>query len=245
MRFDESRSQADKQSIREELWSRLEESGEALFPGARGRIPNFRGAGVAADRLAVTPEWRRARAVKCNPDSPQRPVRLRALREGKVVYMAVPRLRQKKCFWELDPGRLRSKDLAKAATISGASALGRAVHPRDLPHIDLVVAGSVAVNRRGDRLGKGGGYSDLEFAVGREVGAIDERTRIATTVHAVQVLDRELPVTAHDFSLDLIATPDGLIRPRGSKKRRPEGVLTDHLTDRIRRDVPVLRDLGF
>src|SRR6266508_7004733 len=105
----------DKQQVRERIWSRLEESGEALFPGARGRIPNFRGAAAAADRLAATPEWRRARVVKCNPDSPQRPVRLRALREGKVLFMAVPRLRQKKCFWELDPGRLRSKDLAKAA----------------------------------------------------------------------------------------------------------------------------------
>src|SRR5206468_8465652 len=82
---------AEKQRVRERVWTQLTESGAALFPGARGRIPNFRGAAAAADRLAGTPEWKRARVVKCNPDSPQRPVRLRALREGKVVYMAVPR----------------------------------------------------------------------------------------------------------------------------------------------------------
>jgi 5-formyltetrahydrofolate cyclo-ligase len=30
--------------------------------------------------------------VKANPDSPQLPVRQRALEDGKTVYMAVPRL---------------------------------------------------------------------------------------------------------------------------------------------------------
>jgi 5-formyltetrahydrofolate cyclo-ligase len=239
------RIEADKQRIREEVWARLERARAALFPGARGRIPNFRGAADAADRLAATAEWRRARAIKCNPDAPQRPVRLRALREGKLVYMAVPRLRQKKCFWELEPARLKANDLAIAATISGAARLARAVHPRDLPHIDLVVAGSVAVNRKGDRIGKGGGYSDLEYAIGREVGVIDGKTTIATTVHVLQVLERDLPVTDHDFSLDLIATPDEVIRATGAKRRRPSGVVADHLTPEIRREVPVLGDLGF
>jgi 5-formyltetrahydrofolate cyclo-ligase len=234
-----------KQRVREEVWAKLEEARAALFPGARGRIPNFKGAAAAADRLAATAEWRNARVIKCNPDAPQRPVRLRALREGKVVYMAVPRLREKKCFWKLDPAKIRPKDFAQAATISGASRFGRPVHPRDLPHVDLVVAGSVAVDREGARVGKGGGYSDLEFAIGREVGAIDGKTTIATTVHPLQVLNRDLPVTDHDFSLDVIATPEELIRATAPKRRRPGGVLTEHLTAEIRRAVPILRDLGF
>jgi 5-formyltetrahydrofolate cyclo-ligase len=107
----------EKEEVRDRVWSRLEESGEALFPGARGRIPNFRGAAAAADRLAASPEWRRARVIKCNPDAPQRPVRLRALREGKVVFMAVPRLAERKCFWKLDPKRLERSALPAAATI--------------------------------------------------------------------------------------------------------------------------------
>ena len=79
-----------KQAIRERIWTLLEERRAAAFPGARGRIPNFVGASAAADQLAETDEWRSARVLKCNPDAPQRYVRLRALREGKVVYMAVP-----------------------------------------------------------------------------------------------------------------------------------------------------------
>lgn len=239
------RIEADKQEVREKVWAKLVAERAALFPGARGRIPNFQGAANAADRLAETPEWNRARAIKCNPDAPQRPVRLRALREGKIVYMAVPRLREKKCFRELDPSRLRKSDIAQAATIGGAMRFGRAVHPRELRHIDLIVAGSVAVNRSGARLGKGGGYSDLEYAIGRELGVIDGKTRTATTVHPLQVLDLELPVTEHDFTVDVIATPHEVIRTPTSRRKSPRGILPAHLTAAIRRDVPILADLGF
>src|SRR5438105_10270923 len=131
-----------KQAIRQRVWTLLEEKGAAAFPGARGRIPNFVGASAAAERLDGLEEWRAARAIKCNPDAPQRYVRLRALRAGKIVYMAVPRLREARCFWELDPRRLR--DLRAAASIGGAAQMARAIDPRDLPHIDLLVAGSVA-----------------------------------------------------------------------------------------------------
>jgi 5-formyltetrahydrofolate cyclo-ligase len=235
--------EAAKERIRERVWTQLERARVALFPGARGRIPNFKGASLAADRLAATPEWKRARALKCNPDAPQRPVRLRALRDGKLVYMAVPRLRDARCFWELDPRRIR--DLASAATIGGAGRVGRPVEPGALPHIDLVVAGSVAVNRAGARVGKGGGYSDLEYAIGREVGSIDGNTRIATTVHSLQVVDDDLPTTAHDFLLDLIVTPDEVVRPARTRRRQPRGVLREHLRPEHRELVPVLRAMGF
>ena len=231
-----------KQAIRDRIWTLMEERGAAAFPGARGRIPNFVGASAAADRLATLDEWRRARVIKCNPDAPQRHVRLRALREGKVVYMAVPRLREARCFWELDPRRLR--DLRAAASIGGAAKMGRAVDPRDLPHIDLVVAGSVAVARSGARVGKGGGYSDLEFALGRALGCIDERTPVATTVHPLQVVRGTLPETDHDFRVDLIVTPERVLRPRRSRPQ-PGGIIAGHLTDDIRENVPALRVLGL
>lgn len=233
----------DKQRVRETAWARLQKAKAVAFPGARGRIPNFKGAGDAARRLAGTSEWKAARTLKCNPDAAQRPVRLQALREGKVVYMAVPRLREPRCFWELDPRRIG--DLAEASTITGASRFGRAVRPRELPHIDLVVAGSVAVNRQGARVGKGGGYSDLEYAIGRSVGCVDDATIVATTVHPLQVIDAHLPTTAHDFFLDLIVTPDEVIRPRRARSRQPRGILAADLTEELRAEVPILAELGF
>jgi 5-formyltetrahydrofolate cyclo-ligase len=231
-----------KQAIRERIWALLEDRGVAAFPGAVGRIPNFVGASAAADRLATLDEWRLARAIKSNPDAPQRYVRLRALREGKVVYMAVPRLREERCFWELDPRRLR--DLKAAASIQGAAKAGRPVAPRDLPHIDLVVAGSVAVSRNGARLGKGGGYSDLEYALCRAAGCIDDRTKVATTVHPLQIVRGAVPETGHDFRVDLIVTPELVLRPRRSRPQ-PSGIIAEDLTEEIREGVPALRALGL
>ena len=57
------------------------------------------------------------------------------------------------------------------------------------------------------------------------------------------LLEVDLPVTDHDFFLDLIATPEELLRPRRGKRRPSRGVIPEHLTAEIRRDVPVLADL--
>ena len=78
-----------KQAIRERVWSRLEAAG-AVAPGVAGYIPDFEGAGLAAQRLASLPIWSRAKVLKVVPDRPQQPVRQRALEEGKLVYMAAP-----------------------------------------------------------------------------------------------------------------------------------------------------------
>lgn len=204
-----------KQALRERMWALLTARGVGRFPmPLTDRIPSFVGAEQAAERLASLPEWRTARVLKCNPDAPQRPVRLRALREGKHVYVAVPRLRSPKCFVHLDPRRIGPAKLAAAASIGGAAALGVAVVPDDLPHVDLVVAGSVAVNRRGARVGKGGGYSDLEFALASELGKIDADTMVVTTIHDLQLHPGVIPMTAHDVPVDVIVTPTRVLRPR-------------------------------
>jgi len=89
---------AEKQAPRERVWRTLELCRAPRFPDAKGRIPNFPGAEWAALHVDRLSEWRRARAVKINPDAPQLPVRRLALRHGNVVYMAVPRLRALGCF---------------------------------------------------------------------------------------------------------------------------------------------------
>ncbi|HSR13599.1 MAG TPA: 5-formyltetrahydrofolate cyclo-ligase, partial [Thermodesulfobacteriota bacterium] len=60
-------AQEEKQKIREEVWDLLMKEGASLFPGARGRVPNFKGAGEAAELLSTLPEWKKARVVKSNP----------------------------------------------------------------------------------------------------------------------------------------------------------------------------------
>jgi 5-formyltetrahydrofolate cyclo-ligase len=155
------------------------------------------------------------------------------------VYMAVPRLREARPFLRLDPARLRVSG-RRAASIRGAADAGRAVRLEDLEDLDLVVCGTVAVDRRGIRVGKGGGYSDLEFGLLVEAGRIGDRTPIATTVHSLQLVDQDLPSTEHDFRVDLVVTPDEVIRCR--RTRRPPGILWDHLDETRIQDIPVLRE---
>jgi 5-formyltetrahydrofolate cyclo-ligase len=226
-----------KQSWRTRVWAAMSEERVARFPGARGRIPNFVGAERAADRLAQLEVWERTTALKSNPDLPQLPVRAAALAAGKLVVMAVPRLRTAEPFLLLDPDAL---DVAprRAASIAGADRHGRPLGVEAVPHVDLVVCGSVCVNTHGVRIGKGGGYSDLEVALGIEIGWIDERTTIATTVHPVQVVDAELPETDHDFRVDVIVTPDDVIRCPSMP--RPPGILWDHLHPEKIEAVPAL-----
>jgi 5-formyltetrahydrofolate cyclo-ligase len=101
---DDSMARA-KQAIRERIWDLLERE-HVTEPGVRGYIPAFAGAEIAASLLAGTQEWQAARVIKAVPDRAQQPVRERALRDGKLVYMAVPRLAEDPPFYELDPGRL-------------------------------------------------------------------------------------------------------------------------------------------
>jgi 5-formyltetrahydrofolate cyclo-ligase len=219
-----------KQQVRGRVWRALEEQGAARFPGARGRIPNFRGAEAAAARLAALHEWTGARVVKSNPDAPQLPVRRRARKDGKTLYMAVPRLTDERPFVLVngDP------------TIKRAMREGTPLTLEELEPVDLVVCGSVAVNRRGVRVGKGGGFSDLELALLIERGLVGERTTIVTTVHPLQVVDEKLQETEHDFRVDVIVTGDEAIRVRRARRRRPPGIIWDHLDADKQAAIPVL-----
>ena len=230
-----------KQAIRERVWDELERQRVARFPGARGRIPNFVGAEAAAITLAQTDEWKAARVVKANPDAPQLPVRIRALSDGKVVYMAVPKLARAEPFLQLDPRRLEAPP-RRAASIKGAGRYGDPVRIDEMTRIDLVVCGTVATNRKGARVGKGGGYSDLEFAMLSEVGLVTSETMIVTTVHPIQVLDDELPETEHDFRLDRIATPEDVLKCARFRKR-PRGILWEDLGEEKIASIPVLATL--
>jgi 5-formyltetrahydrofolate cyclo-ligase len=227
-----------KDDIRRDVWDSLKENRVARFPGVEGRIPNFIGAEVCATLLAGAPYWRTAKILKINPDSPQRAIRQRALAEGKLVYMAVPRLRSDKPFIELDPGKLTCSPYA-ASSIKGAAQHGRPVTVKQMKTIDLVVCGSVAVNRRGARVGKGGGYSDLEFALLTEENKIGRQTAVVTSVHPLQIVDEEIPMTEHDIPLNTIVTPTELIEvePRFS---RPKGIYWKMLPQEKIDDIPTL-----
>ena len=231
-----------KADLREHAWAALQEAGVARFPGAHGRIPNFVGAEDAAERLRATDAWASARVVKCNPDSPQWPVRQRALEDGKVVVMAVPRLAEDPPFLVLDPDHLPVTP-RQASSIKGAGRHGAPTAVADLDPVDLVVQGCVAVDEDGARLGKGGGFADLEFAVTAAAGLLAPEAVVATTVHDVQVVGRgRVPVSSHDVRLDLVVTPTRTVEVAAADRPRP-AVDWGQLTDEKVSAIPVLARL--
>jgi 5-formyltetrahydrofolate cyclo-ligase len=225
-----------KQQIRERMWDLLERE-RAVEPGVHGYIPAFERADAAADRLAALPVWQRAQVVKSVPDRAQQLVRERALLDGKLLYMAVPMLADELPFYLLDPRHI-PVTATEAASRTTAAEVARKVGVEEMRAVDIVVCGSVAVNRHGARLGKGAGYSDIEVALLLEAGLISPITVIVTTVHPMQVVDEPLPETEHDFSVDLIVTPDEVIEC--GPPRRPSGLYWDHLTEDNIAAIPIL-----
>lgn len=229
-----------KQELREEMWRRMEELHIARFPGAFGRIPNFEGTEKAALKLTLLEEWRRSSVVKINPDSPQAPVRRLAFQNNITVIMPTPRLRRG--FLLLDPARIDRKDYGFASTIKGAFTLGRRIELADLPNVDLVVVGSVAVNEQGERIGKGGGYSEIEWAVAREFSKVEENTPIMTTVHDVQLVKEFFEVAPYDLPVDWVVTPTVSLRVKRIREK-PRGVYWSLIRPEKIREIPILQEM--
>lgn len=228
----------ERDRARRRVWDALLRAGVARFPlPPHGRIPNFAGAATAAARLATLAEYRRARVLKVNPDAPQQPVRAMALRDGKAILVPTPRLRGG--FRLLRPEDVPDGRYGRAASLAGIAALGRELGLAELPPVDLVVTGSVVVGRDGGRLGKGEGYSDLEYAVLRELG--HPPVPVVTTVHPLQVVEA-VARRPHDLAVDFIVTPQEIIST-GGPHPQPGGIAWEQVTAEMLAEMPVLAEL--
>jgi 5-formyltetrahydrofolate cyclo-ligase len=234
----------EKDALRAEVWSLLEQRQIAIGT-PYSRIPNFVGAEKAADLLASLPIWQNARVVKCNPDPPQIPVRLKALQDGKILYAPVPELVKEFPFVELDPEVLTRKGipLELVAPSEGAVAHGKKVNFNEMQPFDIAIVGCVAVTRNGGRTGKGGGFADLELGIFREMGLVKPETPIVTTVHSSQVVDdNRILMFGHDSALHWIITENEVIETH-SPYPQPDGVDWDAVQPDQYRDIPFLIQL--
>ena len=227
-----------KSAARQAVWDALEESSAARFPfPPHGRIPNFEGASAAAKRLFGHGPFPDARRIKVNPDAPQRHVRIEALRRGCEVFVPTPRLRGG--FKRLDPATIPDGEVQSAASLSNMDQWAEPVPLEALPQLDAIVTGSVAVTRAGRRCGKGEGYSDLEYALLRELG--HDPVPVATTVHPIQVVEA-VPGDAHDLPLAWIVTPEEATRT-SNPPAPPTSIDWDALSEDDLEEMPVLREL--
>ena len=230
-----------KDTVRADVWGGLIDLGVAVGP-TFDHIPNFVGADMAAKRLSELDEWKRARVVKCNPDPPQIPLRLRALYDGKLLFAPVPYLTKGFPYLKIDPDKLAAKgvDFETAATAQGFMLHGEPIAFEDMPELDFCVVGCVAVTRRGGRTGKGAGFADLEQGIFRELGKATDKTPIATCVHSSQVVaENRVVMETHDSALNFIATELELIDTE-TPYPQPVGVAWEKIRPDQFADIPFL-----
>lgn len=197
----------DKKRLRNLIWKTLEDNNLSKPPKPPyGKIPNFVGSTAAARMLRCTKEWQNAKVIFSSPDSAQKKVREFALLDEKILIMASPKL--KEGYLLIDPHQLKGKE-STASTIKGAFKFGSQI--KKFPRVDLVIEGSVAVDKSGNRLGKGGGYGDREIFHLLKERAVKISTPIATTVHEIQIIDK-IPTEEHDQKINMIVTPKRVIR---------------------------------
>lgn len=229
----------EKSEIREQVWNRMEEKKVGRFPfPLKGRIPNFTGAEAAAHRITRLAAYTSARTVKVNPDSPQLPLRAQVLKDGKTLLVPTPRL--KAGFIQVHPEDVPVGEERRAASLSHIGKYGREIPLDQLPRIDLIVLGSVALHRDGRRLGKGEGYADREFAILRELG--NPEVPVISTVHSSQLVEEDIPIEAFDLTVDWIATEHELFATN-TPYPKPRGIDWKRVTPEEKEAMPVLREI--
>jgi len=193
----------DKHEIRRKIWSSLEEKEITDFPRpCFGRIPNFKGARSVSDKIKRLSEFKKATCVFCAPDIVLKRIREIVLEEGKVLAVALPHIK--------DIVEIRErKDIRVATTIKGFAKYGKPLKTT----IDLFVQGSVAVDRNGNRLGKGKGYGDKEYSILKERGLLQKDVKVVTIVHDLQIVDDMSNLMGQwDIKVDYILTNREIIK---------------------------------
>lgn len=202
----DNKTTKEKAQLRNKIWEILEQKGLALFPfPIRDRIPNFVGSDQAANLVTTLPEWKKAKVIFSNPDYAQKKIREFALKEGKILIMASPRL--KHGFLQIDPQEVKGRE-EFASSIKGAFKYSEPAEAEEMPQPDLIITGCVAVDLKGWRLGKGGGYGDVEIKrIKDEFGEIP----VVTTIHPLQLVET-VPHSDHDTKVNIIVTPEKIYR---------------------------------
>uniref|UniRef100_A0A3Q2UP56 Methenyltetrahydrofolate synthase domain-containing protein n=1 Tax=Fundulus heteroclitus TaxID=8078 RepID=A0A3Q2UP56_FUNHE len=235
---------ASKWDIRQRVWDYIEDKNLANFPRpVHNRIPNFKGANQACDKLAELQEFRSSQTVKVNPDRPQLQARFVTLEAQKTLLVPTPRLRSG-LFNKITPQPGANKEQLRVCSSSqGVKDFSVPVDLDAKVKVDLVVVGSVAVSETGCRIGKGEGFADMEWAMMASMGAVDESTVVVTIVHDCQVLDvPEELMGNHDLTVDYILTPTRVIKTE-CKLPKPQGIIWSKLDAEKLEKIPILKKL--
>ncbi|XP_061078516.1 methenyltetrahydrofolate synthase domain-containing protein [Conger conger] len=232
-----------KWDIRQKVWDYMEAKNLANFPRpVHNRIPNFKGAERACAHVSTLEIFHRTNEVKVDPDKPLEGARLEVLQAGKTLLVPTPRLRTGLLNKIVPPQGASRKDLRVCSTSQGVREYSVPIGLDAKITVDLVVVGAVAVSEKGYRIGKGEGYSDMEYAMMVSVGAVKDPV-VVSVVHDCQVIDiPENLIESHDLTVDYILTPTRAVRTRCTHPK-PQGIIWAKLDRDVLEKIPILKKL--
>jgi len=173
----------------------------AIFPlPPHGRIPNFSKSKDSARNLSRHPLYQKANCIFSGPDSTLKPLRDQVLLDGKILAYATPHMR---AFKMIKPSSTKTDTTIKELVNSGQELKEK---------VDIAVIGSVAVDLKGNRLGKGSGYGDREIEYLKVNELIQKEFSLGTLVHSIQIVSDLSPfIQPYDIPVDFILTEKGII----------------------------------
>ncbi|MDI6860477.1 MAG: 5-formyltetrahydrofolate cyclo-ligase [Caldisericia bacterium] len=192
-----------KEEIRNFVWDKMERENVASFPRpVFGRIPNFVGSDKVCEKIKELNEFKIAKAIFVAPDSPLRRAREIVLEEGKILVVALPHIK--------DIVEIHERvNIKEASIIRGFEKYGKPLKSK----IDLMIEGSVAVDLKGNRIGKGKGYGDKEYEILKNRRFLKESLKIVTIVHECQIFeDFSYLMNERDIKVNYIITNKRIIK---------------------------------
>jgi len=242
---DELPPENTKEGIRVRIWNHLEKNDLVNFPQpCHRRIPNFKGAEEAANKVLLMEQFKNAKTIKINRDKAQQQARYNVLDAGKRLILSDASHRQRVGLFNdvVPPENATEEQFRHCATSKGMKDFSSAINLDDIVNVDFLITGAVAVSKNGFRIGQGKGFLDLEWAMMCSIKAVNPDTIIVTTVHDDQI--RDIPeelIEEHDVPVDFIVTPTQVIEC--PKRNKPKGIIWSKLTRAKLRLVPTLKKI--
>jgi 5-formyltetrahydrofolate cyclo-ligase len=206
-------------------------------------IPDYAGSELIPAAVQALPFYRGTGPVFVTPDNNLQSLRAALFREGRPLLMTTYGIFRGFLFFPA--GSVPDGSIEYAASLDGAERFGRSYDlglVRSLGSLDFLVTGASAVNRDGIRFGKGHGYFDVEWALLRDIGSVQEESPVVACVHDVQYVDDELDARDTDTLVDWVVTPTRSIRIE-RRKPKPGGIRWDLLDPKLLATIPPLQQL--
>ncbi|OXU26478.1 hypothetical protein TSAR_009241 [Trichomalopsis sarcophagae] len=233
-----------KQDFRKKVWCHMAEKRLSnSFRSLCSRTPFFKRATEATKRLCELEELKNSKLLMISPD---KFVILLPLKKEKEILIPTPRLFNGLFSHIKNAAGLPEEESKNVITRNNIRQIESPVNfdtTTDLK-VDMLILGSVCVNRAGYRIGDGAGFADLEYAILSKMKAVNEKTKVVTLVHDCQILD-DLPnelFEPHDVPVDIIITPTQTIfvNPRLPK---PTEIIWPAISKRRLAGMPVLGEI--